>query len=71
MGQPRLGIVNDTALDVPGPMTRSSGECPTCPFLLDVLSELHKPPCSFVELGLHLVELLKLCVLTPPQGLGP
>jgi hypothetical protein len=53
------------ALDVPGPMTRSSGECPACPFLLDVLSELHKPPCFFVELGLHLAELLELCVLTP------
>jgi hypothetical protein len=46
-------------------MTRSSGECLACPFLLDVLPELHKPPCFFVELGLHLAELLKLCVLTP------
>jgi hypothetical protein len=46
-------------------MTRSSGECPTCPFLLDVLPELHMPPCFFVELVLHLAELLKLCVLTP------
>jgi hypothetical protein len=46
-------------------MTRFSGECPACPFLLDVLSELHKPPCFFVELGLHLAEVLKLCVLTP------
>jgi hypothetical protein len=46
-------------------MTRSSDECPTCPFLLDVLSELHKSPYFFVELGLHLMELLKLCVLTP------
>jgi hypothetical protein len=53
------------ALDVPGPMTRSSGECRACPVLLDVLLELHKPPCFFVELGLHLAELLKLCVLTP------
>jgi hypothetical protein len=59
------------ALDVPGPMTRSSGECPACPFLLDVLLELYKPPRFFVELGLHLAELLELCVLTPPQGLGP
>jgi hypothetical protein len=46
-------------------MTRSSGECPACPFLLDVLPELHKLRCFFVELGVHLVELLKLCVLTP------
>jgi hypothetical protein len=46
-------------------MTRSSGECSAYPFLLDVLSELDKPPCFFAELGLHLAELLKLCVLTP------
>jgi hypothetical protein len=26
------------ALDVLGPMTRSTGECPACPLLLDVLS---------------------------------
>jgi hypothetical protein len=45
-------------------MTRSSGECSACPLLLDVLSELHKPPRFFVELGLHLAELLELCVLT-------
>jgi hypothetical protein len=29
------------------------------------LSELHKPPRFFVEPGLHLVELLELCFLTP------
>jgi hypothetical protein len=46
-------------------MTRSFGKCSTCPLLLDVLSELHKSPCFFVELGLHLAELLKLCVLIP------
>jgi hypothetical protein len=46
-------------------MTCSSDECPACPLLLDVLSELHKPPRFFVELGLHLAELLELCVLTP------
>jgi hypothetical protein len=45
-------------------MTRSSGESSACPFLLDVLSELHKPPRFFVEPGLHLAELLELCVLT-------
>jgi hypothetical protein len=39
-GQPCPGIVNDTALDVPGPMMRSSGECSACSLLLDVLSEL-------------------------------
>jgi hypothetical protein len=46
-------------------MTRSSGECLACPFLLNVLLELHKPSCFFVELGLHLSELLELRVLTP------
>jgi hypothetical protein len=46
-------------------MTRSSGECLACPLLLDVLLELHKLPLFFVELGLHLTELLELCVLTP------
>jgi hypothetical protein len=46
-------------------MTHSSDKGSTCPLLLDILSELHKPPCFFVELGLHLVELLELCVLTP------
>jgi hypothetical protein len=64
-GQPCPGIINDITLDVPGPMTRSSGECSACPLLLDVLSELHKSPCFFVELGLHLAELLELCALTP------
>jgi hypothetical protein len=29
------------------------------------LSELHESPCFFVKLGLHLAELLELCVLTP------
>jgi hypothetical protein len=51
-------------------MTRSSGECSACSLLLDVLSELHKSPHFFVELGLHLAELLELCP-DPPQGLGP
>jgi hypothetical protein len=46
-------------------MTHFSGECSTCPLLLDVLPELHKLPCFLVELGLHLVDLLELCVLTP------
>jgi hypothetical protein len=50
-------------------MTCSSGECLACPFLLDVLPELHKSPRFFVELGLHLAELLELCVLTPHKDL--
>jgi hypothetical protein len=50
-------------------MACSSDECLACPFLLDVLPELHKSPRFFVELGLHLVELLKLCVLTPRRDL--
>jgi hypothetical protein len=67
-GQPCPGIVNDTALDVPCLMTRFSGECSACPLLLDVLPELHKLPCFLVELGLHLVDLLELCVLTPRRN---
>jgi hypothetical protein len=50
-------------------MARFSGECLACPLLLDVLPELHKLPRFFVELGLHLAELLKLCVLTPRMDL--
>jgi hypothetical protein len=68
-GWHRLGIVNDTALDVLGPMTCSSSEFLACPLLLDVLPELHKSPRFFIELGLHLAELLKLCVLTPHMDL--
>jgi hypothetical protein len=64
-GQPCPGIVNDTALDVPGLMTRFSGECSACPLLLNILPELHKLSCFLVELGLHLADLLELCVLTP------
>jgi hypothetical protein len=52
-------------------MTCFSGECSACPVLPDVLPELHKLPYFLVELGLHLADLLELCVLTPPQGLGP
>jgi hypothetical protein len=50
-------------------MTRSSSECLACPLLLDVLPELHKSARFFIELGLHLAELLKLCVLTPCRDL--
>jgi hypothetical protein len=53
------------ALDVLSPMTCFSSECSACPLLLDVLPELHKLPCFLVELGLHLTDLLELCVLTP------
>jgi hypothetical protein len=51
-------------------MTRSSGECSACPLLLEVLLELHKSSRFFVELGLHLAELLKLRALTPRRGPG-
>jgi hypothetical protein len=64
-GQRCPGIVKDTALDVPDPMTRFFGECSAYPLLLDVLPELHKSACFLVELSLHLADLLELCVLTP------
>jgi hypothetical protein len=64
-GQRCPGIVNDTTLNVLGPTTRFSGECLSCPLLLDVLPELHKAPYFLIELGLHLADLLKLYVLTP------
>jgi hypothetical protein len=41
-------------------MTRSFGERLACPLLLEVLSELHESSRFFVELGLHLAELLEL-----------
>jgi hypothetical protein len=59
-GQHCPGIVNNAALDVPGPMTCSSGERSACPRLLEVLPELHKSSRFLVELGLHLAELLEL-----------
>jgi hypothetical protein len=34
------------------------------------LSELHKSPRFFVELVLHLTELLELCALTPRKDSG-
>jgi hypothetical protein len=52
-------------LDVLGQMTRFSGWCSAWPLLPDVLPKLHKLSCFFVEPGLHLADLLKLCVLTP------
>jgi hypothetical protein len=64
-GQRCPGVVNDTTLNFLGPMTHLFGGYLTCPLLHDVLPELHKSPCFLVELGLHLADLLKLCVLTP------
>jgi hypothetical protein len=52
-------------LDALGWMTRFSGRSLVCPFLPDVLAEQLKGSCSLVEYGLHLVDLLELCVLTP------
>jgi hypothetical protein len=52
-------------------MTRFSGQSLVCPFLPDVPAERLKCSCSLVEPGLHPADLLELCVLTPPQGLGP
>jgi hypothetical protein len=46
-------------------MTRFSGRNLVCPFLPDVPPELLKRSCSLVESGLHLANLLELCVLTP------
>jgi hypothetical protein len=46
-------------------MMGSSGECLACPLVLDVLLELHKLACFLVDLGLHLADLLELCVPTP------
>jgi hypothetical protein len=51
-------------LDVLGQMTRFSGRCSACPLLPDSLPELHKLSCFLVEPGLHLTDLLELCVLT-------
>jgi hypothetical protein len=46
-------------------MTRFSGRSLACPFLPDVPAERLKRSCSPVEPGLHLADLLELCVLTP------
>jgi hypothetical protein len=46
-------------------MTSFSGRSLVCPFLPDVPPERLKCSCSLVELGLHLVDFLELCVLTP------
>jgi hypothetical protein len=46
-------------------MTRFSGRSLVCPFLPDVPPKLLKCSCFLVEPGLHLADLLELCVLTP------
>jgi hypothetical protein len=58
-------------LDVLGQMTRFSCRCSACPLLPDILPELYKLSCFLVEPGLHLADLLEMCVLTPRKGLGP
>jgi hypothetical protein len=52
-------------LDVLGWMARFSGRCLVGPLLPDILPKLHKLSCFLVEPGLHLADLLELCVLTP------
>jgi hypothetical protein len=52
-------------LDVLGQMTRFFDRCSACPLLPDILPKLHKLSCFLVEPGLHLADLLELCVLTP------
>jgi hypothetical protein len=46
-------------------MTRFSDRSPACPLLPDILPDLHKLSCFLVDPGLHLADLLELCVLTP------
>jgi hypothetical protein len=46
-------------------MSHFSGRSFVCPFLPDVPAELLKCSFSLVEPGLHLTDLLELCVLTP------
>jgi hypothetical protein len=46
-------------------MTRFFDWCSACPLPPDVLPELHKLSCFLVKSGLHLADLLELCVLTP------
>jgi hypothetical protein len=64
-GQPCPGIIGNAVLDVLGQITRFSGRCSACPLLPDILPKLHKLSYFLVEPGLHLADLLELCVLTP------
>jgi hypothetical protein len=52
-------------LNVLGQMTCFSGRCSARPLMPDILLELHKLSCFPIEPGLHLTDLLELCVLTP------
>jgi hypothetical protein len=63
--RPCPDVVGNAELDALGRMTRFSGRSSVCPFLPDVPPELLKCSCSLVEPGLHLADLLELCVLTP------
>jgi hypothetical protein len=46
-------------------MTRFSSRSLAYPFLPDVPAEGLKCSCPLVEPGLHLADLLELCILTP------
>jgi hypothetical protein len=46
-------------------MAGSFGEGSAWPLLRDVLSELYKSASFLIDPGLHLADLLELCVLTP------
>jgi hypothetical protein len=63
--RPCPDVVGNAELDALGQMTRFSSRNSVCPFLPDVPPELLKCSCSLVEPGLHLTDLLELCVLTP------
>ena len=52
-------------MDALGQMTRFSGRSLVRPFLPDVPPERLKCSYSLVEPGLHLTDLLELCILTP------
>jgi hypothetical protein len=61
-------VIGNAELDALGQMTCFSGRSSDCPFLPDVPPELLKCSCSLVEPGLHLADLLELCVLTPRRN---
>jgi hypothetical protein len=69
--RPCPDVVGNAELDALGYMARFSGRSSVCPLLPDAPLELLKCSCSLVEPGLYLADLLELCVLTPPQRLGP
>jgi hypothetical protein len=49
----------------PGPDDALLRPVPGLPTPADILPKLHKLSCFLVEPGLHLADLLELCVLTP------